>query len=80
MEGYLLQEDSDKILGSILLKVHKGCERLINGFDSGSKQPVLEDHKTQLVSYDLTVLRGPPSAESPLGVGVFVPCVSVCPL
>ena len=29
-------------------------------FDSGSKRPVLEDHKTQLVSYDLAVLRDPP--------------------
>ena len=28
-EGYLFQEDSDKIPGSILSKVHKGCERLI---------------------------------------------------
>ena len=60
MEGYLFQEDSDKISGSILSKVHKGFERLINGFDSGSKRPVLEDHKTQLVSYDLTVLGDPP--------------------
>ena len=56
MEGYLFQEDSDKISGSILSKVY----RLINGFDSGSKRPVLEDHKTQLVSYDLAVLRDPP--------------------
>ena len=29
MEGYFFQEDSDQISGSVLLKVHKGCERLI---------------------------------------------------